>query len=111
MKRGGHAIVSSSPIEKAGVFSRVSYRIVCLVSLVIWLILAWFVMPTALRGAGDITNTTVSAVRMVVFWQSDVGVYKHANGFTLLNSVKITVPTMLRYVLSRMTGFALRPGN
>ena len=59
-------------------------------------------MLTALRGAGDI----VGRMNLTsVFTNTPMGSF-------LLNSVKITVPTMLGAVaLSCMTGFALAQGQ
>lgn len=99
-----------TPIEKAGMFSRVSYRIALPVSLVIWLIPLIGVMLTALRGAGDITMGNLWGLPSEwLFFGNLTSVFTNTPmGSFLLNSVKITVPTMLGAVaLSCMTGFAL----
>ena len=44
-----------TPIEKASIFSRISYKIAVPIALVIWLVPLLGVMMTALRGPGDIT--------------------------------------------------------
>ena len=99
-----------TPIEKTGVFSRVTYRIALPVSLVIWLIPLIGVMLTALRGAGDITMGNLWGLPSEwLFFGNLKSVFTNTPmGSFLLNSVKITVPTMLGAVaLSCMTGFAL----
>lgn len=99
-----------TPIEKTGVFLRVTYRIALPVSLVIWLIPLIGVMLTALRGAGDITMGNLWGLPSEwLFFGNLTSVFTNTPmGSFLLNSVKITVPTMLGAVaLSCMTGFAL----
>ena len=99
-----------TPIEKTGVLSRVTYRIALPVSLVIWLIPLIGVMLTALRGAGDITMGNLWGLPSEwLFFGNLTSVFTNTPmGSFLLNSVKITVPTMLGAVaLSCMTGFAL----
>lgn len=99
-----------TPIQKAGVLSRMTYRIALPVSLVIWLIPLIGVMLTALRGAGDITMGNLWGLPSEwLFFGNLTAVFTNTPmALFLLNSLKITVPTMLGAVaLSCMTGFAL----
>jgi multiple sugar transport system permease protein len=99
-----------TPIQKAGALSRMTYRIALPVSLVIWLIPLIGVMLTALRGAGDITMGNLWGLPSEwLFFGNLTAVFKNTPmALFLLNSLKITVPTMLGAVaLSCMTGFAL----
>ena len=99
-----------TPIQKAGALSRMTYRIALPVSLVIWLIPLIGVMLTALRGAGDITMGNLWGLPSEwLFFGNLTAVFTNTPmALFLLNSLKITVPTMLGAVaLSCMTGFAL----
>jgi multiple sugar transport system permease protein len=99
-----------TPIQKAGALSRMTYRIALPVSLVIWLIPLIGVMLTALRGAGDITMGNLWGLPSEwLFFGNLTAVFTNTPmALFLLNSLKITVPTMLVAVaLSCMTGFAL----
>ena len=99
-----------TPIQKAGTLSRMTYRIALPVSLVIWLIPLIGVMLTALRGAGDITMGNLWGLPSEwLFFGNLTAVFTNTPmALFLLNSLKITVPTMLGAVaLSCMTGFAL----
>ena len=99
-----------TPIEKTGPLSRLIYRIVLPVSLIIWLIPLIGVVLTALRGGSDITMGNLWGLPSEwLFFDNLTAVFTNTPmGAFLLNSVKITVPTMLGTVaLSCMTGFAL----
>lgn len=99
-----------TPIQKAGALSRMTYRIALPVSLVIWLIPLIGVMLTALRGAADITMGNLWGLPSEwLFFGNLTAVFTNTPmALFLLNSLKITVPTMLGAVaLSCMTGFAL----
>jgi len=99
-----------TPIEKTSQSTRFSYKIAVPISLVIWLIPLLGVMMTALRGPGDITAGNLWGL------PTDFRLLENlADVFTntpmlkfILNSFKITIPTMLGAVaISCMTGFAL----
>ncbi len=99
-----------TPIEKTSRSTRFSYKIAVPISLVIWLIPLLGVMMTALRGPGDITAGNLWGL------PTDFRLLENlADVFTntpmlnfILNSFKITIPTMLGAVaISCMTGFAL----
>lgn len=99
-----------TPIEKTSGFVRSAYRVALPISLFIWLVPLLGVMLTAMRGPGDITAGNLWGVPsqwMLITNLSDV--FSNTPMFHfILNSFKITVPTMIGAVaLSCMTGFAL----
>ena len=99
-----------TPIEKTSDFVRSAYRVALPISLFIWLVPLLGVMLTAMRGPGDITAGNLWGVPsqwMLITNLSDV--FSNTPMFHfILNSFKITVPTMIGAVaLSCMTGFAL----
>lgn len=99
-----------TPIQKTGALARNAYRIALPLTLLIWLVPLLGVMMTAIRGPGDITSGNLWGVPSQ--WQfignmHDVFTNTPMQQF-ILNSFKITIPTMLGAVaLSCMTGFAL----
>ena len=99
-----------TPIEKTSGFVRSAYRVALPLSLFIWLVPLLGVMLTAMRGPGDITAGNLWGVpsQWMLFTNlSDVFSNTPMLHF-ILNSFKITVPTMLETVaISCMTGFAL----
>lgn len=99
-----------TPIEKTSGFVRSAYRVALPLSLFIWLVPLLGVMLTAMRGPGDITAGNLWGVpsQWMLFTNlSDVFSNTPMLHF-ILNSFKITVPTMLGAVaISCMTGFAL----
>lgn len=99
-----------TPIEKISPFARISYKIAVPIALFIWLVPLIGVMMTALRGSGDITagNLWGMPSEFLLFENmSDVFTNTPMLQF-IINSFKITIPTMLGAVaLSCMTGFAL----
>lgn len=99
-----------TPIEKTSGFVRSAYRVALPISLFIWLVPLLGVMLTAMRGPGDITAGNLWGLPsqwMLITNLSDV--FSNTPMFHfILNSFKITVPTMIGAVaLSCMTGFAL----
>lgn len=99
-----------TPIEKTSGFVRSAYRVALPISLFVWLVPLLGVMLTAMRGPGDITAGNLWGVpsQWMLFTNlSDVFGNTPMLHF-ILNSFKITVPTMIGAVaLSCMTGFAL----
>ena len=99
-----------TPIEKTSGFVRSAYRVALPLSLFIWLVPLLGVLLTAMRGPGDITAGNLWGVpsQWMLFTNlSDVFSNTPMLHF-ILNSFKITVPTMLGAVaISCMTGFAL----
>jgi multiple sugar transport system permease protein len=99
-----------TPIENASRLWRTTYQVILPLALIIWLIPLIGVMLTAIRGGNDITLGNLWGLPsqwmvlenvQAVFANTPMGTY-------LLNSLRITVPTMLGAVaISCMTGFAL----
>ena len=99
-----------TPIENASRLWRTTYQVILPIALIIWLIPLIGVMLTAIRGGNDITLGNLWGLPsqwmalenvQAVFANTPMGTY-------LLNSLRITVPTMLGAVaISCMTGFAL----
>lgn len=99
-----------TPIEKAGPFSRNTYRIALPILLIIWLIPLIGVMMTAMRGPGDITNGNLWGVPSSWEFGNNIqDVFENTPMLQfMLNSVRITIPTTIGAVaLSCMTGFTL----
>lgn len=99
-----------TPIEKAGSFSRNTYRIALPILLIIWLIPLIGVMMTAMRGAGDISNGNLWGVPSSWEFGNNIwDVFENTPMLQfMLNSVRITIPTTIGAVaLSCMTGFTL----
>ena len=99
-----------TPIEKTSGFVRSAYRVALPLSLFIWLVPLLGVLLTAMRGPGDITAGNLWGVPSQWMLFTNLGdVFSNTPMFHfILNSFKITVPTMIGAVaLSCMTGFAL----
>ena len=99
-----------TPIEKTSGFVRSAYRVALPLFLFIWLIPLMGVMLTAMRGPGDITAGNLWGVPSQWLLFTNLGdVFSNTPMLHfILNSFKITIPTMLGAVaLSCMTGFAL----
>lgn len=99
-----------TPIERTSGFTRSAYRIALPVSLLIWLVPLLGVMVTAMRGPGDITAGNLWGLpSQWMFFANMRDVFGNTPMFDfIINSFKITVPTMIGAVaLSCMTGFAL----
>ena len=99
-----------TPIQKSGPVGRNLYRVGLPIALLVWLVPLLGVMMTAMRGPGDITSGNLWGVpsEWALFTNfSDVFNNTPMLQF-ILNSFKITIPTMIGAVaLSCMTGFAL----
>ncbi len=98
------------PIEKSSVAAQYAYRGALPIALIIWLLPLLAVVMTSFRSAGDInagnywgwpTEINVLENYWAVFNNSPMGVF-------ILNSVKVTVPTiLLTLTLSCLAGYAL----
>ena len=98
------------PIQKRPFFNQVSYKILVPLSLAIWLVPLIGIMMTSIRGLGDITAGNLWGIPSeFLFFSNMVDVFQNTPMFAyILNSFKITIPTMIGAVaLSCMTGFAL----
>ena len=99
-----------TPIQKASPFVRVGYKLFLPVALVLWLLPLIGVALTSIRPASDLAAGNYFGMPSgfagienytAVFQNSPIGWY-------ILNSFKITVPTVIGAVaLSCLTGFAL----
>ena len=99
-----------TPIEKTSSVTRSAYRIALPLSLIIWLVPLLGVMLTAMRGPGDITAGNLWGLpTQWMFFANMHDVFGNTPMLDfIINSFKITVPTMIGAVaLSCMTGFAL----
>ncbi|MGC6474547.1 MAG: carbohydrate ABC transporter permease [Candidatus Puniceispirillaceae bacterium] len=99
-----------TPIEKTSGFVRSAYRVALPISLFVWLVPLLGVMLTAMRGPGDITAGNLWGVpsQWMLFTNLSNVFGNTPMLHFILNSFKITVPTMIGAVaLSCMTGFAL----
>lgn len=99
-----------TPIEKTSSVTRSAYRIALPLSLIIWLVPLLGVMLTAMRGPGDITAGNLWGLPIQwMFFANMRDVFGNTPMLDfIINSFKITVPTMIGAVaLSCMTGFAL----
>ena len=99
-----------TPIEKTSSVTRSAYRIALPLSLIIWLVPLLGVMLTAMRGPGDITAGNLWGLpTQWMFFANMRDVFGNTPMLDfIINSFKITVPTMIGAVaLSCMTGFAL----
>lgn len=99
-----------TPIQKASPFVRLGYKAILPVALVLWLLPLIGVALTSIRPASDLAAGNYFGIPSgfagienytAVFQNSPIGWY-------ILNSFKITVPTVIGAVaLSCLTGFAL----
>ncbi len=99
-----------TPIQKRPFFNQVSYKILVPLSLAIWLVPLVGIMMTSIRGLGDITAGNLwGAPSEFLFFSNMADVFQNTPMLSyILNSFKITIPTMIGAVaLSCMTGFAL----
>ena len=99
-----------TPIQKRPLFNQVSYKILVPISLAIWLVPLVGIMMTSIRGLGDITAGNLwGTPSEFLFFSNMADVFQNTPMLSyILNSFKITIPTMIGAVaLSCMTGFAL----
>mgnify|MGYP001406357659 FL=1 len=98
------------PIQRRPFFNQVSYKILVPLSLAIWLVPLVGIMMTSIRGLGDITAGNLWGIPSeFLFFSNMTDVFQNTPMLAyILNSFKITIPTMIGAVaLSCMTGFAL----
>ena len=99
-----------TPIHQRPIVNQYIYKIFLPISLIIWLIPIFGILMTSIRGLGDITagNMWGTPSEFLLFSNlydvfTNTPMIKY-----ILNSFKVTIPTMLGAVaLSCMTGFAL----
>uniref|UniRef100_UPI00351710F2 hypothetical protein n=1 Tax=Xanthomarina gelatinilytica TaxID=1137281 RepID=UPI00351710F2 len=99
-----------TPIQKRPFLNQVSYKILVPLSLAIWLVPLVGIMMTSIRGLGDITAGNLwGTPSEFLFFSNMADVFQNTPMLSyILNSFKITIPTMIGAVaLSCMTGFAL----
>ena len=99
-----------TPIQKSGPVGRNLYRVGLPIALLVWLVPLLGVMMTAMRGPGDITAGNLWGVPSEwALFTNFRDVFNNTPMLQfILNSFKITIPTMIGAVaLSCMTGFAL----
>jgi multiple sugar transport system permease protein len=99
-----------TPIQKRPFFNKVSYKNLVPLSLAIWLVPLVGIMMTSIRGLGDITAGNLwGTPSEFLFFSNMADVFQNTPMLSyILNSFKITIPTMIGAVaLSCMTGFAL----
>ena len=99
-----------TPIQKASPFAQTAYKILLPVALFLWLLPLIGVAITSVRPAGDLAAGNYFGIPSgfagfenysAVFNNSPIGYY-------ILNSFKVTIPTVIGAVaLSCLTGFAL----
>jgi multiple sugar transport system permease protein len=99
-----------TPIERASLPSRVAYRAAVVIALVLWLIPLFAVMLTSVRSLEDINmgNYWGWPRRWLLIENYSAVFTSTAMGTFLLNSVLITVPTVIGAVgIASLAGFAL----
>ena len=99
-----------TPIQKRPLLNQISYKILVPISLAIWLVPLVGIMMTSIRGLGDITAGNLwGTPSEFLFFSNMADVFQNTPMLAyILNSFKITIPTMIGAVaLSCMTGFAL----
>jgi len=102
-----------TPIQKASATVRRGYQVLLPVALVIWLIPLIGVAVTSLRPASDLAAGNYFGVPSGLAFGNYVTVFRDSPiGWYILNSFKVTVPTVIGAVaLSCLTGFALAVYN
>lgn len=98
-----------TPIHKASAGLRLAYKVLLPVALVIWLIPLIGVAVTSLRPASDLAAGNYFGIPSGIAFENYVAVFRDSPiGLYILNSFKVTVPTVVGAVaLSCLTGFAL----
>ena len=98
-----------TPIHKASPGVRLGYKVLLPVALLIWLIPLIGVAVTSLRPASDLAAGNYFGMPSGLAFENYVAVFRDSPiGWYILNSFKVTVPTVIGAVaLSCLTGFAL----
>ena len=98
------------PIQKRAPWIQISYKVALPISLAIWLLPLFAIFSTAMRSAGDINAGNYWGMpEQWMLWQNFSDVLFNSNvGPFMINSFKITVPTVLGAVgIACLTGYAL----
>ncbi|CAG9295304.1 carbohydrate ABC transporter permease [Celerinatantimonas diazotrophica] len=98
------------PIQKAGRFANISYRVALPISIVLWLLPLIAVLMTSIRSIQDINAGNYWGwPTHIQLWQNYSQVFTSTRmGQYLLNSLIITIPAVIgAVVLSTLAGFAL----
>ena len=98
------------PIQKRSPLAQLTYKFALPLSLLVWLMPLFAVMLTALRPAGDINAGNYWGMPSDILWYENFAevIFNSEVGPYMLNSIKITVPTMLGAVgIACLTGYAL----
>ena len=98
-----------TPIQKASPPARIGYQVLLPVALMIWLIPLIGVAVTSLRPASDLAAGNYFGIPSGLAFENYAAVFRDSPiGWYILNSFKVTVPTVIGAVaLSCLTGFAL----
>ncbi len=98
-----------TPIHKASPAIQIGYRLMLPVALVIWLLRLIGVAVTSLRPASDLAAGNYFGLPSGLAFENYASVFRDSPiGWYILNSFKVTVPTVIGAVgLSCLTGFAL----
>ena len=98
-----------TPIHKASPAIQIGYRLMLPVALVIWLLPLIGVAVTSLRPASDLAAGNYFGLPSGLAFENYASVFRDSPiGWYILNSFKVTVPTVIGAVgLSCLTGFAL----
>ena len=98
-----------TPIQKASPAARIGYQVLLPVALMIWLIPLIGVAVTSLRPASDLAAGNYFGIPSGLAFENYAAVFRDSPiGWYILNSFKVTVPTVIGAVaLSCLTGFAL----
>lgn len=99
-----------TPIQKASPFVRVGYKLFLPVALVLWLLPLLGVALTSIRPASDLAAGNYFGLPSgFAGFENYTAVFENSPiGWYILNSFKITIPTVIGAVaLSCLTGFAL----
>ena len=98
-----------TPIHKASPAMQIGYRLMLPVALVIWLLPLIGVAVTSLRPASDLAAGNYFGLPSGLAFENYASVFRDSPiGWYILNSFKVTVPTVIGAVgLSCLTGFAL----
>ena len=98
------------PIQKRSWFAQISYKVALPIALLIWLMPLFAVLLTAVRPAGDINAGNYWGMPSDILWWQNFAevIFNSEVGPYMINSLKITIPTMLGAVgIACLTGYAL----
>jgi len=97
------------PIEKSGAAARLGYQVALPIALIVWLLPLIGIAVTSVRPASDLASGNYFGLpSQLAFWNYADVFQQSPMGQYILNSFKITIPTVIGAVaLSCLTGFAL----